>query len=111
MPQEEIDEEQLEFANKLLNEAEMGFRSGEFTLSLSKWDNAIKILFDIGEYLEIVERAAHYVTHAVKESSIVDLLSRLEDILHKFKELDLPEEIARINLLLAKLAFQRRVFK
>ncbi len=111
MPQDEIDQEQLEFAKKLLTDAELGFQSGEFALSVEKWDNAIKILFEIGEYWEIVERAAHYVTHAVRESAFVDMKTRLEDILQRFNALDLPEEIARINLLLAKLHFQRRVFK
>lgn len=111
MPQEEIDEEQLELAKKYLTDAELGFHSGEFALSLEKWDNAIRILFEIGEYWEIVERAAHYVTHASRESTFVDMITRLEDILQRFKDLDLPEEIARMNLLLAKLAFQRRVFK
>jgi len=111
MPQDEIDQEQLELAKKLLTDAEMGFKAGEFALSLEKWDNAVNILFEIGEYWEIVDRAVHYVNHAVRESSFVDLLNRLENILQRFKELDLPEEIARINLLLARLAFQRRVFK
>ncbi len=111
MPQDEIDQEQLEFAKKLLIDAELGFNSGEFTLSIEKWDNAIKILFEIGEYWEIVERAAHYVKHAVREAAFVDMITRLEDILRRFKTLDLPEEIARINLLLAKLHFQRRVWK
>ncbi len=111
MPQDEIDQEQLELAKKLLTDAELGFQSGEFALSMEKWDNAIRILFEIGEYWEIVERAAHYVNHAVRESAFVDMITRLEDILQRFKDLDLPEEIARINLLLAKLHFQRRVFK
>ncbi len=111
MPQDEIDQEQLEFAKKLLVDAELGFKSGEFTLSVEKWDNAIKVLFEIGEYWEIVERATHYVTHAVRESAFVNMISRLEDILQRFKDLDLPEEIARINLLLGKLHFQRRVWK
>ncbi len=111
MPQEDVDEEQLELAKKYLLDAELGFHSGEFSLSLQKWDNAIRILFDIGEYWEIVERAAHYVNHASRESTFVDMITRLEDILQRFKDLDLPEEIARMNLLLGKLAFQRRVFK
>src|SRR5271157_3914403 len=98
----------LEQALQLIQDAEAEFQEEITENALAKWERGINQLFEIGEYREIVELISSFVNNLVFRASIVRVMSRLQNLIRKFQELDLPEEVARLNLILAKIAFERR---
>lgn len=102
---EEI-EEQKRRAEQLINQAEMNISKDRITAGLKLYQKATDIYFNIGQYMKIPDMFIRISTLMDKESTIYAAMEYLRTIKDRLRQLDLPEEEAKIMMVMGNLSFK-----
>jgi tetratricopeptide (TPR) repeat protein len=93
-------------AEELIDRAENFMMEGKTSVGFNFYKKATNVYFKTGDYMKIPDLLIRVSTLMKKESTIIQAMEYLRKILKRLKELDLPEEQAKILMVLGNLSRQ-----
>ena len=99
-------EDQKTRASNFITQAEEFLAEGKIIAGLKTYNKAVNIYFKIGAYLKVPDIFYRISRILSNESKIYQALEYLRQIKNRFKELDLPEEEAKLAMEMADLSFK-----
>ena len=93
-------------AEQIIKGAETLIKKGRIKKGIAAFDNAIQIYLDNGDYAKVAEIFIN-LTHLLytQKDSIVLILNKIERILLSVEKFDIPEEEAKLKMVLADLYY------
>ncbi|MCP4760855.1 MAG: hypothetical protein GY870_03670 [archaeon] len=102
----EEDQEKKRKAEKFIDMAEDFIAKGKIVAGFKSYQKATNIYFQIGSFLKISEIFIRISTLLRKETTIYEAMEYLRKIKERLQRLDLPEEEAKIMMVMGNLSYK-----
>ncbi|MCF2138804.1 MAG: hypothetical protein K9W44_01955 [Candidatus Lokiarchaeota archaeon] len=98
---------EIERANEIIQDALELCQKGNIKAAIYLTMRAIEIYLNIGVYLQISPAFNQLATFVQKETEILLIMEKVQNIIVELEYLDLQEEIAKLKLVLSVLAYKQ----
>ncbi|GAB4331864.1 MAG: hypothetical protein Kow0069_39420 [Promethearchaeota archaeon] len=78
-------------------------RAGRYKEAMEAYEKALQQMLDAGSYARVPDAVEKVVEVLQKSSTIVGAIRRVENVIKKFRQLDLPEETGRLYATLGRI--------